>query len=82
MSDYWEKGQMAIVRVRKERRLLGKIGQMAMRVRNEVSLQRKSSEIDIVRVYKDFTLLGKIGEKPIVRVRKDVMVLDENKEML
>ena len=50
-----------------------------MRVRNEVSLQRKSSEINIVRVYKDFTLLGKM---PVVRVRKYVMVLDENKEML
>ena len=50
---------MAIMRVRKEGMVLGKIGQMAMRVRNEVRLHGKSSEIAIVRVYKDFTLLGK-----------------------
>jgi len=62
-------GEIVILRVRNEVRLLRTRWEMAMRVRKEVRLLGKTGEIGTVSVCKDVRLLGKSREMATVRAR-------------
>jgi len=59
MSRYWGKGDIAIVRVRKDVYLLRENRDVAIvRVRKDVMLLRENRDVVIMRVRKVVTLLG------------------------
>ena len=75
-----ERGDMAIVRVRKDVTLLMERGDMAIvRVRKDVTLLMERGDMAIVRVRKDVRLLMERGDMAIVRVRKDVAIVKVRK---
>ena len=68
MSGHWEKsGEIVILIVCNEVRLLRTPWKMAMSVRKEVTLLGKTGEMGMVWVCKDVRLLGKSEEMPTAR---------------